>query len=108
MCNPLFGRRISWWAAAAMAVSPGFVFYGRYSIHEVWMLLFSMLMILGLLGLWRYGTRGYLWCAGIGLTGMILTKETYVIHISCAALAVVATWTTTLLPEPGRTVKARK
>src|SRR3954469_21492186 len=34
--EPIVGRRISWWAAAAMAVSPGFVFYGRYSIHEVW------------------------------------------------------------------------
>src|SRR4051812_25534723 len=106
--EPLLGRRISRWAALLMAVSPGFVFYGRYSIHEVWMLFFSMLMILGLLGLWRFGTRGYLWCAGIALTGMILTKETYVIHLSCAALAVLATWITTLLWEPSRATKALK
>ena len=36
---PFFGRNICRWAALAMAVSPGFVFYGRYSIHEVWLLL---------------------------------------------------------------------
>src|SRR5213075_106296 len=41
--EPFVGRRTSRLAALAMAVSPGFVFYGRYSIHEVWLLVFSML-----------------------------------------------------------------
>jgi uncharacterized protein (TIGR03663 family) len=85
--EPFVGKTASRMAALAMAVSPAFVFYGRYSIHEVWMLLFSMMFILGLLGLWKFGTRGYLWCAGMGLTGMILSKETYVIHVVCAAIA---------------------
>src|SRR5438874_11082719 len=86
--EPFVGRAVSRMAALAMAVSPGFVFYGRYSIHEVWLVLFSMLFILGLLGLWKAGTPDYLWCAGMGLAGMILTKETYIIHLGCAALAV--------------------
>jgi uncharacterized protein (TIGR03663 family) len=86
--EPLVGRDVSRIAALAMAISPGFVFYGRYSIHEVWLVLFSMLFILGLLGLWKFGTSNYLWCAGMGLTGMILTKETYLIHVGCAAAAV--------------------
>jgi 4-amino-4-deoxy-L-arabinose transferase-like glycosyltransferase len=81
------GKTVSRMAALAMAVSPAFVFYGRYSIHEAWMLLFSMMFVLGLLGLWKFGTRGYLWCAGMGATGMILSKETYVIHIGCAVIA---------------------
>src|SRR5204863_1354430 len=68
--------------------SPGFVFYGRYSIHEVWLALFSMMFILGLLGLWKFGTANYLWCAGMGVAGMILTKETYIIHLACAGLAI--------------------
>jgi uncharacterized protein (TIGR03663 family) len=85
--EPLVGRNVSRLAALAMALSPGFVFYGRYSIHEVWLVLFSMIFILGLLGLWRFGTPKYLWCAGMGLTGMLLTKETYVIHVACAAIA---------------------
>jgi uncharacterized protein (TIGR03663 family) len=85
--EPFVGRNVSRLAALAMAVSPGFVFYGRYSIHEVWLLLFSMLFILGLLGLWQRGTVNYLWCAGMGLAGMILTKETYIIHVGCALIA---------------------
>src|ERR1700731_700726 len=97
--EPLVGQTVSRMAALAMAVSPGFVFYGRYSIHEVWMLLFSMLLILGLLGLWRFGTRNYLWCAGMGAAGMILTKETYIIHLGCAIIAAAVTWLSTLLPR---------
>jgi uncharacterized protein (TIGR03663 family) len=86
--EPLIGRNVSRVAALAMAVSPGFVFYGRYAIHEVWLQFFSMMFILGLLGLWRRGTVTYLWCAGMGVTGMILTKETYAIHVACALLAI--------------------
>ena len=90
--EPFVGRNVSRLAALAMAVSPGFVFYGRYSIHEVWLLLFSLLFILGLLGLWQRGTVNYLWCAGMGLAGMILTKETYIIHVGCALIAGFVTW----------------
>jgi uncharacterized protein (TIGR03663 family) len=87
--EPFVGRAVSRLAALAMAVSPGFVFYGRYSIHEVWILLFTMLLFYGLFGLWKYGTANYLWCAGMGVTGMVLSKETYVIHIGCAIIAAV-------------------
>jgi uncharacterized protein (TIGR03663 family) len=87
--EPFVGRTVSRLAALAMAVSPGFVFYGRYSIHEVWLLLFTMLFFYGLFGLWKFGTANYLWCAGMGLTGMILSKETYIIHVGCAVIAAV-------------------
>ena len=87
--EPLVGRDVSRLAALAMAISPGFVFYGRYSIHEVWLLLFTMMFLLGALGLWKFGTTNYLWCAGMGFTGMILTKETYTIHVGCALAAAV-------------------
>src|SRR5436190_3526361 len=103
--EPFVGRNVSRIAALAMAVSPGFVFYGRYSIHEVWLLIFSMLFMLGLLGLWRRGSVGYLWCTGMGLTGMILTKETYIIHVGCAVIAAFVTWIShkiTRLPDAGR------
>ncbi|MGH7983287.1 MAG: flippase activity-associated protein Agl23 [Candidatus Udaeobacter sp.] len=86
--EPLVGRNVSRIAALAMAISPGFVFYGRYAIHEVWLQLFSTMFILGLLGLWRFGRLNYLWYAGMGLAGMILTKETYAIHVACAILAI--------------------
>jgi uncharacterized protein (TIGR03663 family) len=86
--EPLVGRNVSRIAAVAMAISPAFVFYGRYAIHEVWLQLFSTMFILGILGLWRLGRLNYLWYAGMGLTGMILTKETYAIHVVCAVLAI--------------------
>jgi uncharacterized protein (TIGR03663 family) len=100
--EPFVGRRVSRLAALAMAVSPAFVFYGRYSIHEVWLLLFSMLFILGLLGLWQRGTVNYLWFAGLGFAGMILTKETYIIHVGCAVIAAAVAWVShkiTRLPD---------
>ena len=79
--------RSAGWPRSRWRFRPGFVFYGRYSIHEVWLLLFSMLFILGLLGLWRFGSASYLWCVGMGMRGMILTKETYIIHMGCAVIA---------------------
>ncbi len=102
--EPFVGRRVSRVAALAMAVSPAFIFYGRYSIHEVWLLLFSMLFVLGLIGLWRVGSRGYLWCVGIGTAGMILTKETYIIHIGSALIAGAVLWFSRWL-TPGDEVK---
>jgi len=85
--EPFMGRAVSRLAALAMTVSPGFVFYGRYSIHEVWILFFTMLFFFGLFGLWKFGTANYLWYAGMGLTGMILSKETYILHVACAIIA---------------------
>src|SRR6184192_4446011 len=101
----LIPRPVARLAALAMAVSPGFIFYGRYSIHEVWLLLFSMTFVFGLLGLWREGTPSYLWFTGIGITGMILTKETYIIHLGCALLALPIAYASTMIvgvedPEP--------
>ena len=103
--EPLVGRSVTRLAALAMAISPGFVFYGRYSIHEVWLVFFSMMFILGLLGLWKFGTPNYLWCAGMGVAGMILTKETYIIHLGCAAIAAGVCYISVRLsplPTPGR------
>ena len=101
--EPLVGRSVARIAAVAMAVSPGFVFYGRYSIHEIWLALFSMLFILGLLGLRQFGTTNYLWCAGMGAAGMILSKETYIIHIGCALIAFpVLSICQSLRPIPGK------
>src|SRR5881397_43736 len=86
--EPLVGRNVSRIAALAIAISPGFVFYGRYAIHEVWVQFFSTMFILGLLGLWKSGRLSYLWYAGMGIAGMILTKETYAIHVACAVIAI--------------------
>src|SRR5437588_2679280 len=90
--EPFVGRNVSRLAAVALAVSPGFVFYGRYSIHEAWLVLFTMLFFFGLFVLWKLWTDIYLWCAGMGVTGMILSKETYILHVGCAVIAVAVCW----------------
>ena len=82
-----FGLRACAWAACAMAVSPGFLYYQRDAIHETWLVFFLVVACWGLLGLWQEGQLKYLWAAGLGLTGMILTKETYIIHVGCLLLA---------------------
>jgi len=83
-----FDERACQVAALMMAVSPAMVFYGRYAIHETWLMFFLLLIAWGLLGLWRSGQRRYLWAAAMGVTGMIVTKETYVVHLVAFALAV--------------------
>lgn len=86
------GRDAARWAAAAMAVSPGCVFYGRYAIHEYWLVFSLMLCAWGLAGLWQSGERNYLFALWVGVTGAVLTKETYFIHFGCAALAFPCAW----------------
>jgi uncharacterized protein (TIGR03663 family) len=81
-------RRVCWFAAAAMAVSPAFTFYARYAIHESEMVFFLIMLFFGAAGLWKYGERKYLWFSGAALTGMILTKETYLVHLCSFALAI--------------------
>jgi uncharacterized protein (TIGR03663 family) len=76
------------WAAAAMAVSPACVFYARYSIHESELLAFILLTAWGILEMWKNGTRAGLYALAAGIAGMILTKETYFIHLGCLALAI--------------------
>ncbi len=79
--RPFFSRTICYLAALGMALSPGFIFYNRYSIHESWMVFFLTVTCWGILGVWTSRRARYFWGLILGLTGMILTKETYIIHV---------------------------
>ena len=83
-----FGARACAWTALAMAVSPAYVFFSRYAIHETWLVLFMVLAGWGILGLRCEGARRYLWAAGMGLSGMMLIKETFLLHVICLLAAV--------------------
>jgi uncharacterized protein (TIGR03663 family) len=98
-----FGQPAARFAALAMAVSPAYVFYGRYSIHESWQVLFSILLLHAILGLWQTGARKHLFMLAAGAAGMILTKETYLLHIGCLLLAVpvLLVWKFVSPPNPG-------
>lgn len=89
-----FGRITVRWAALAFAVSPACTFYGRHSIHEPWFVLFTMLFTWGVIALWLERDRAGLWAAILGFTGMLLNKETYLIHAGAmaAAAGVFAAW----------------
>ena len=87
-----FGDRTARLAALAMAVSPAFVFFGRYSIHESWQALFSILLLWGILGIWKSGERKYFFTAVFSVVGLVLTKETYVLHAGCFFLAGLVLW----------------
>ncbi len=79
-------------AALAMALSPAMIFYARYAIHESWLLFFTMLACLGGFGCARRRSANDVWAFGLGLAGMVLTKETYVVHWVAAALALGCVW----------------
>src|SRR5271165_6168867 len=85
--RPFFSRTICYLAALGMAISPGFVFYDRYSIHESWLVLFLIVTFWGILGIWSTRKPKYFWGFILALTGMILTKETYIIHLAAFAAA---------------------
>ncbi|HEX4086189.1 MAG TPA: glycosyltransferase family 39 protein, partial [Chthoniobacteraceae bacterium] len=103
------GRKAALWAAAAMAVSPGCVFYGRYAIHEYWLVLSLMAIAWGMAGLWKFGEKKYLWAIWIGVTGAVLTKETYILHFACALAALGCLWILGFLtPTEEREVMAKQ
>src|SRR6202050_2023852 len=87
-----FGYRIPALAALAMAISPGFIFYERYAIHETWLVFFLMLTFWGALS-WHYRvTPASVWATVLGITGMLLTKETYAIHLVAFLVAALVSW----------------
>jgi len=87
LAPPFFGRSASLLAALAIALSPAFVFYTRYSIHESTLVLFNIVFFFGVLELWKNGTRAGLFLTAVGLTGMVLTKETYIIQTGSLVIA---------------------
>lgn len=91
-CRRFLSATACRWGALAMAVSPGFIFYGRYAIHETWLVFFLMLLMLGGAAYWLRESRRDLWLALIGLTGIILTKETWIIHVVALILAAGCLW----------------
>ncbi len=99
--------RAVWVAAVAAAISPAMVFYSRYAIHEMWLPFFTLLAVYGGCGIVRReGRLGDLWALGAGLAGMVLTKETYLVHWIAAALALAAArfleWIAPLTPRVQR------
>jgi len=75
------GKPAAYLGALFLAVSPGMVFYSRYAIHEPAFLFFSLLAVLGFLRFRTFNDRTSLWQMGLGITGMAVTKEIFILHI---------------------------
>jgi len=76
-------------AGLLTAVSPAMVFYSRYFIHEMLLVLFTLFAIVA--G-WRYWqSRKLVWAglSGVGLGLMWATKETFVFAIVAAVIAAI-------------------
>ena len=94
---------IGWWAAVVAgvltAISPAMVYYSRYYIQEIPLVVFTLLAIGGA---WRYMRGGnFFWAivAGLGIGLMHATKETWVIAGFCMAAALMATMVWTALVD---------
>ena len=81
------GRRPTLWAGFLTAVSPAMVFYSRYFIHEMLLVFFGFLALAAGWRYWRSRKLGWALLAGAGLGLMQATKETFIINLAAAALA---------------------
>lgn len=101
------GRRGTGWAALFTAVSPALVFYSDYYIHEMLLVFFSALVLAAGWRYWRTRQLGWMLLAGAGLGLLSATKETFVITLFAAglALALNQTWNR-LIDASGAPVKA--
>lgn len=82
------GRNGTVWAAVFTAVSPAFVFYSRYFIHEILLVFFTVLALAGAWRYWRSRKVGWIVLAGAALGLMDATKETFVFALAAAAIAI--------------------
>lgn len=89
------GRSAAFLAAALCALSPGMVFYSRYYIHEMLLVVFTFSAIGSgwqLLRELAAGRSAWRWALALGASlGMMhATKETFIIAVASAALGLAA------------------
>ncbi|HLW55365.1 MAG TPA: flippase activity-associated protein Agl23 [Candidatus Angelobacter sp.] len=78
-------------AAALAAISPGFVFFSRYFIHEVLFVFFSLGIVVAWLRFRETAKPRYLMLASASAALLGATKETWVITIAVGAIAIPCT-----------------
>ncbi len=81
------GRKGTIWAGLFTAVSPAFVFYSRYFIHEMLLVFFTFLSLAAGWRYWRSRKLPWILLAGAAIGLMDATKETFVITLAAAGLA---------------------
>lgn len=79
--SKFFNRKTCLIAALALAISPAEIYFARYINIDNFLVFFTILFLWGVIGLHHKGTSKYLWACGLAISGMIITKETYIIHL---------------------------
>ncbi len=82
-----FGRSGAVWAALFTAVSPAMVFYSRDFIHETLLVFFVFLTAAASWRYWRGRQIAWGLLAGAGFGLLAATKETFVLNLAAAILA---------------------
>lgn len=92
LTSSLLGRKATLATAALLAVSPAMVFYSRYFIHELLLVVFTWLWIAAGWRWWKSRRLAWLLLSGAALGLMHATKETFVFNLAAAAPALAIAW----------------
>ncbi len=75
------GWNIVIFSALFLAISPAFVFYSRYFIHEILFIFFGYSALFAAYRYFRKGTLAYLFMSAVMFAFMVATKETWIIFL---------------------------
>ncbi len=78
-------------AALLAAVSPGFVFFSRYFIHEILFVFFTLALVAAVMRFRETARPLYLMLASVSAALLFATKETYIITVVVLLLALLCT-----------------
>ena len=95
-------------AAALVAVSPAFVFYSRYFIHEMPFVFFTLGLVVAALRFRETGATSDLMLASAAAALMFATKETAFISVGTLGLAWLSAWTWEKVKGDSRNVRGRR
>ncbi len=86
--KPYVGRFSAYTVAVLAAVSPGLIYFSRFTF-ETDFLFFNVLAFLGYLRHAAARDRASLWMMGVGMAGMITVKEAFLFHLVTFGIAIV-------------------
>lgn len=73
--------------ALLITISATLHYISRYAIHETLFLFFSLIFAFSLINYIYYKNKIYIYLGGVGLAGLITTKETFIITVFSTGLA---------------------
>ena len=86
LCSAV-GRKAAIWAGLFTAVSPAMVYYSRYYIHEMLLIFFTASALVSGWRYWQSRRVGWVAVCGVSLGLMHATKETFILTLAAALLA---------------------